>query len=622
MKTEANLDNFIERINSFEKALSYQNHSIIDENLNIVHKYGFKWRVLCLLRPFYALFHRDVYSHVRADNVSKSIFTYCEHNKDLLENDPKLISRIRTNIFTKLRDKTGKKYHQTLTEQSMQVFGLNSVIYEEGIDAKKIAEKIISRSFTSAISYKRFQNAIKLKNERKREKEKIKRESAAVTIQRVFRGSRARIFAEREKKYTIPISVVETVQELIETTRLSSLPREIRDGSTAFSLTQGVEFPVVIRCTQHGENVNCCKNMKVAIELCEKLDIKHLTIPGAKPVRNFLVEKKLPLGCVAPKAQIGLYLENDRIFTPAVEDFARLYFNCSFYNVIGLRNYYRFLIGDVKLPNYDSFPLYFDEKGKPNIALLNLEHLLLYPESLFYKDWIPKPDYSSVAELLTFFPLHFEEIMKIANEYNPDIVQKTSNLIDHRNKVLEAYRKIYSEHIEFLTAKGISVANPNDKVTISKPRRQEIWTRLSAKLHMIHNGQRVGEYLSIHKDAEGFLGSNPDKALKKFKFDPLFEDVITYIRKLVNGKLTEFEGKRVNSNSELVEARTVFFESGSQSNLNKRLQQYFSHYTYKRECLDSIACLVIETIFEEMASGKEILLFKLDYYSTTHMAFC
>lgn len=89
-----------------------QSQLLVDSSLQVVNKLGISWRMLCLARPFYALFGKDVYSHVRADLVAKNILRYCEANQEYFGIQSKACLELQLAILTALHVKTASKYGQ------------------------------------------------------------------------------------------------------------------------------------------------------------------------------------------------------------------------------------------------------------------------------------------------------------------------------------------------------------------------------------------------------------------------------------------------------------------------------------------------------------------------------
>jgi len=83
-------------------------NQVIDQNLHVVEKKGFRWILLSLLAPFYRFFGEDVYSHVRVNQVADRVLELCEQNHAQLNKH--IIQNIKNRILTPLNDQTKRKY--------------------------------------------------------------------------------------------------------------------------------------------------------------------------------------------------------------------------------------------------------------------------------------------------------------------------------------------------------------------------------------------------------------------------------------------------------------------------------------------------------------------------------
>lgn len=97
---------FIQKLDALEAALKQDSSSLISCDLKIVHRSGFSWVLLSLLKPFYALFGKDPYSHVRTNRVVHSVLEFCRVNKHVFLHEEDLVERIETKILEPLNQKT------------------------------------------------------------------------------------------------------------------------------------------------------------------------------------------------------------------------------------------------------------------------------------------------------------------------------------------------------------------------------------------------------------------------------------------------------------------------------------------------------------------------------------
>jgi len=68
-QVEKSRADFESKVEQLEETIT-RSGRLIDDQLNCVRKSGFRWILLCLLQPFYVLFGKDVFSHVRVNRVA------------------------------------------------------------------------------------------------------------------------------------------------------------------------------------------------------------------------------------------------------------------------------------------------------------------------------------------------------------------------------------------------------------------------------------------------------------------------------------------------------------------------------------------------------------------------
>lgn len=112
---ESTSEAFFQRLHSLENTLKSRN-TLIDDSLCAVKKSGFKWTLLCLLRPFFALFCCDTYLHYRVDRVVQSLLKYCAANHRHVQADSDRSLSIFRKIVVTLEQKTSGKYVEATRE--------------------------------------------------------------------------------------------------------------------------------------------------------------------------------------------------------------------------------------------------------------------------------------------------------------------------------------------------------------------------------------------------------------------------------------------------------------------------------------------------------------------------
>lgn len=99
---------FQHEVNRISNVFTPGSSQILDDHLGSTSRSGIRWYVLCLLRPFYALLGKDVYSHVRVHHVANQFFAFCEVNKDNFNQDAQLTAQMKERIVTPLAQKIAK----------------------------------------------------------------------------------------------------------------------------------------------------------------------------------------------------------------------------------------------------------------------------------------------------------------------------------------------------------------------------------------------------------------------------------------------------------------------------------------------------------------------------------
>lgn len=99
--TENNKESFLNRLAILENAIA--NRHLVNKRLEVVAKWGFRWVILCLLKPFYLLFNQDVFSHVRVNQVAKSLLAYFKANQIFLNEET--VNRFKQRFLDRLHKK-------------------------------------------------------------------------------------------------------------------------------------------------------------------------------------------------------------------------------------------------------------------------------------------------------------------------------------------------------------------------------------------------------------------------------------------------------------------------------------------------------------------------------------
>lgn len=289
LKVETSSYTFQTKLKSLEEAV--KNRKLINDKLEVVEK-GFRWRVLCLLSPFFTLFGWDVYSHVRINNVSKAIFNYCEKNKKWLSEST--VTNLDTNVVSKLNGKS-KKYKTALETLSSNVSNLLSHRFKSSTWPKNLTD-------------------INLTDKQKQDLESILSEATTLLSSNEHTytltkektpgmGSVRKLLIKKDetviKEYTLPIAI-----DIIKKNRLSHIVLIAKK-----ILAQGGERGNIRLCYDLTEGSYLVR--KRSISEIEQLLIKTFQQDPKRGVVSFFGERK-PIGD-AKKQQVLEYFYPDTL---------------------------------------------------------------------------------------------------------------------------------------------------------------------------------------------------------------------------------------------------------------------------------------------------------------------
>lgn len=120
--SQLSLEDFESKLNEFKMAVNDPSHKyVIDKDLEVIDKSGWKWKVLCLMQPFYRLFGIDIYSHVRLDQVASSLSKLCNLNSGHLYNKPELKISLTDHIVKPLTGRLGKSKNHLIYKSSLDI---------------------------------------------------------------------------------------------------------------------------------------------------------------------------------------------------------------------------------------------------------------------------------------------------------------------------------------------------------------------------------------------------------------------------------------------------------------------------------------------------------------------
>lgn len=208
------------------------------------------------------------------------------------------------------------------------------------------------------------------------------------------------------------------------------------------------------------------KQMEACRTFCRANGFRLLVVPEGRIEDDYLRERRLPISEVSQIGQIGLYLSNSERFNGAVAEFVKFLCLAEFDDLLGSSELSSF--SEVVNARYDNASLYL-EGGEGKIGLVDLESFSLMdaPPSLEHIK-------SACVTSVTFFPLHFDLILSVAESFDPHIRGEREALEEVRLKVVELFERSWIAHQRFFTLHGITPSNPTERVGMSRAIQLEI----------------------------------------------------------------------------------------------------------------------------------------------------
>jgi hypothetical protein len=139
--------------NSINLYQNFQNGDLIDTDLKPVKRWGFKWCLLCLATPFYTLFGKDAFSHLRAKNVADAIFKHVDKHPELNT----VSKKIYTVILQKLKDSRPIPFFSLPTPSGFIEDGYGEFIVVN-TKGKQISRKVHDQAYKVFIECRDLEN--------------------------------------------------------------------------------------------------------------------------------------------------------------------------------------------------------------------------------------------------------------------------------------------------------------------------------------------------------------------------------------------------------------------------------------------------------------------------------
>jgi len=369
-------------------------------------------------------------------------------------------------------------------------------------------------------------------------------------------------------------------------THYYDLPRASA-GATRVYLPK--ELPIVLKHSGSPENIERFEKMQQARDLCNRNGYEKLIIPKARIYKDFIIESRLPIARHNTKEQIGLYIENRKLFTKAIQEFTGFLCQSSLADIIGGGDPYNTLF-TTRVGRYDNVPLYLEE-GQGKIGFVDLETFSPYDNYEREKEWC----FYACNTAVVLFPYHLDEIMSAAQKFDPNIEQYRKYLEQIKDKTLKCFKLVYEDHLEFIREKRITLEHPLAFEKMGLDGTQQLKKAIGKQL--------LKEQESW--DHEKCLGEEPDKTLACFN-EKAFPLILEAAYKLIHDKLGRNMRTKeaISSVPELVSIRTLQFVT---QNLEGSKFYDLIHNQLESINIDDahvITSIIIDVIFNELVNMK------------------
>jgi len=411
-------------------------------------------------------------------------------------------------------------------------------------------------------------------------------QTAATTIQRIYRGHRGRLVAKSQKEQLLPWMLFEIGKKLTSNNDfLKTLPKASK-GTTPVYLPE--EFPIVLKNSGNPANFKRCEQMQIARQICRRNGYKDLVIPKARPHGTFVYESKLPITQGSIES-IGLYIENRGQFTNAVKEFTEFLCQSHLGDIVQIIPKIAY---DIPTGRYDNVALYL-ENGRGKIGLIDLER---------FSPGQSRNGCHACEIALRFFPHHLEEIIHSAKKFYPNMEVHRQYLECERNKMVSLFNTLYEDHANFIKEKGITVQNPLALEKLGEDRIRQLQSVLEEKLRTVHKEESL---------FQGCLGDNPEEVLRNFK-DNFFPQILHATYQVLNEALIHnIQSQKTQgpilSNLQLVLLRQLeifpIIKGSFISNTHECVNIFAFDKNWKKEPFSE---LLFDTILEELARGRDV----------------
>lgn len=449
-------------------------------------------------------------------------------------------------------------------------------------------------------------------HQRTQQKQEIKSNAAAIKIQRAWKNHIARTTAaksniQKENNELSDDLVQKSLKYINDPSKIKQLPKAA-SGRTPVYFPENL--PIVLKQSA-SKSQNRVLEMEEARTVCNKIGCKHLVVPNARIVGDFIVESRLPIQLHNSQQQILLYMDNRDKFTPAVKEFTALSCQSVMLDLVGGTNDPYESLSETPMGRYDNAVLYI-EGDIAKIGLVDLDGF-----STDISRWCEIDYFYSCRDAVRLFPLHFDEILEVVKTFSPDIERKRKYLEPEREGALQRF-KVIQETYNFIK-ENIALNNPAKMVEISSEKVVQIQEKIKSIL--------LEEHQKPYSDYKNCLGDNSEETLQHFEqtFPKILAHIKTFLEATAERNLKS--NKNIITYSNLLLCRKFHFSYSNIFYLNYRdnIEKELSMIKLPWEAMGNFLDFLNVNIFEQLVKAKVIAYFNpcfgVDCYAKPYIIF-
>ncbi len=237
---------------------------------------------------------------------------------------------------------------------------------------------------------------------------------------------------------------------------------------------------IILKSSGRTKAIKRFQQMEMVRSILRAQNSSHLVIPKARLCGDFLVEQRLPINTDSYH-NMELYSSQPQLFDQAVREFTRLFSKIYLSDLVSHQHNPLGHIEEIEdFVRYDNLPLYIVEKdGKKEgkIGLIDLEHIQDVKNSTGIE----------LKTLVRIFPLHLDLIKEEAAILKMQFDQ--NSLTDSAEKGKKYLQIGFSDHLQWLNNKKISISNAFQIFEINPQREQELISLLKKELLKLNRGE-------------------------------------------------------------------------------------------------------------------------------------